>query len=232
MPKLEEMERLRDAGVPVPRFAEVTPDTDLDPADWGPTVIVKPGFALSSLGIGMAIRRTQAVRYRPPEDYPEDHPGRHGPMIVQRFVRTGPTVRHMRVVTLFGEPLLAMQEVSELPAPPDWLPDDFLQTLYVRASRGSRRRTVLFDDDVLAFARQTAGAFPEIPLQACDIVREDPGGALYALEINPGGNTWPFSNRWAASMREELGIDDMRTPFQAWRRAAECLAAQTRAMAA
>lgn len=232
IPKIVEMKRLRDAGVAIPRFEELVAGTVLNPEEWGPIVILKPGDQFASLGIGMALRRTEAVHYDPPDSYPESHPARRAPMIVQRFIRTGPTVRHMRVITLFGAPLLAMREVSEIPAPPDWLPDDFLQCLQVRASRGSRQRTLLHEDDVIAFARQAAAVFSEIPLQACDIVRDEKTGALYALEVNPGGNTWPFSNRWSATMREELGIDDLRRPFEAWQRAAECLIAKTRAEAA
>jgi hypothetical protein len=38
-------------------------------------------------------------------------------------------------------------------------------------------------------------ACPGIPLQACDIVREDSSGRLFILEINAGGKTWDFSFR-------------------------------------
>src|SRR4051794_23809687 len=42
MPKIAEMTRLRDAGVLIPQFEELGPETVLHPQDWGPIVILKP----------------------------------------------------------------------------------------------------------------------------------------------------------------------------------------------
>src|SRR6187431_2389519 len=40
--KIEELKALDRHGIPVPRWQLFTPGLDLDPADWGPAVVVKP----------------------------------------------------------------------------------------------------------------------------------------------------------------------------------------------
>jgi hypothetical protein len=47
--------------------------------------------------------------------------------------------------------------------------------------------------DVMAHTRIAYDAFPGIPLQASDIVRDYSSGRLFILKINAGGNTWDFS---------------------------------------
>src|SRR6516225_4169977 len=88
--KLEQVERLAAAGVPVPRTAMLKPDLVLDPAVWGEFVIVKPtDLVRSSHGHGVKLMRTSRVRFKPTSDYPPDHPGHYGPMLVQQFIDTG-----------------------------------------------------------------------------------------------------------------------------------------------
>lgn len=40
--KADELQRLEHAGLPTPRSIILTPDTVLDPEEWGPYVVVKP----------------------------------------------------------------------------------------------------------------------------------------------------------------------------------------------
>src|SRR5690242_12976050 len=45
IPKLEQLSRFKAAGLPVPAFAEISPDVVLPPQAFGPLVVVKPGFS-------------------------------------------------------------------------------------------------------------------------------------------------------------------------------------------
>lgn len=231
MSKLAELERLRDHGLPVPPFFELRPDTERRAAELGPLVIVKPAFEFSSHGSGAVLQRSHRVRYRRPLDYPIGHAGRGGPMIVQRFVPTGPTPRHYRVLTLFGQPLLGRYDVSTIPFPPFDAPDEELERAVIVSSFPNRTATLVDDEEVFALARRTYGALPEIPLQGVDVLREEGTGRLHVLEINPGGNTWIFSNQWSANLKRSVGLDDLSVPFDSWRKAAEVLIARTRAEA-
>jgi hypothetical protein len=231
MSKLRELERLRDHGLPVPPFVELRPETERQVAELGPLVIVKPAFELSSHGRGAVLQRSNRVRHRAPVDYPADHPGRRGPMIVQRFVPTGPTPRHYRVLTLFGRPLFSRYDVSTIPFPPLDAPDEVLEQAVIVSSFPHRTASLVAEDDVLDLARRTYDAMPEIPLQGVDVLREEGTGALHVLEINPGGNTWIFSSQWSTNLKRSVGMDDLSVPFDSWRVAAEVLIERTRAEA-
>jgi hypothetical protein len=195
IPKLEQLSRFQAAGLPVPAFAEITPDLVLPAEAFGPLVVIKPGFSVASHGHHMTLASREAVRFQSREAYPGDHPGRYGPMFAQRFIDTGPFINHHRVLTLFGTPLLAFKTISQAPRPSLDSADDVLAAIAVKARRrdGSIARELTWDTDVLQLARRTYAALPEIALQGVDIVREEKSGKLYVLEANPGGNTWIFS---------------------------------------
>ncbi len=80
------MKALREAGVNVPEFVEIVPDMGLVPEAFGEVVLVKSSGLGASNDKGMELRRASDVRFRAPESYPDDHPGRHGPMFAQRFI--------------------------------------------------------------------------------------------------------------------------------------------------
>ena len=81
----------------------IEPGIRLDPAVWGPYVVVKP--TLGGRGDDVRIRKTGRVRYEPPESFPPEHRIRKGPLIAQRFVYTGPWAVSYRVCTFFGRAL-------------------------------------------------------------------------------------------------------------------------------
>jgi hypothetical protein len=239
IPKLEQVARFRAAGVPTPESVEITPDVALPEAAFGSHVVVKPGHSLASGGSHMTLMRREAVRFRAPESYPDNHPGRQGPMYAQRFVDTGPFVNHYRVLTLFGEPLLAFKTTSQVERPPLDAPDDVLATVQIKATRKGGiplRRELFQDSDVLTMARRTYLALPEIPLQAVDIAKDAATGSLFVLEANPGGNTWIFSKRSgsgmsAASLTKALGVERLTDQFDAFTAAARVLIERTRSAA-
>ena len=207
IPKFEELRRLTAAGVPVPRTAILTPDLQLDEADWGEFVVVKPtDIGTSSQGLGFTLMRTRRVRFIPPSDYPAGHPGRLGPMMVQRYINTGDHIAVYRALMYFGEPLYVMcnrafERRVDLSAN-----DDVIEASPVAGKAvGEYEKSFPLDADVLALGRAAHAAIPEIPLKGCDIVREAATGEVFVLELNCGGNTWHFSSNHQAESRAKNG---------------------------
>src|SRR5690606_9866326 len=87
MGKIEQLAALEAAGLPVPRWTEITRETRLDQRDWGSYVVVKPSRGVR--GAFVRIAKTGRVQYIDPSDFPPNHPGRRAPMIAQKFVYTG-----------------------------------------------------------------------------------------------------------------------------------------------
>ena len=233
MPKDEQIRRLEAGGIRVPASCVLTPETVLPADRFGAHVVMKPLAPSASWGQGQTLMRRTDVRYRAPSDYPEGHLGRLAPMLVQRFIDTGPKVNHVRVNTLFGEPIYAFQ-VTAHQAHPDLATATpaALAAIRVRAVPPNRTIRLVQDPAVFAFARRVYAAVPEIPLHGLDIVREAATGELYALEINPGGNTWPFScNDYIADHQRQIGVQDLSVFFDSWTVAARALVAKTRAEA-
>jgi hypothetical protein len=234
IPKLEQLARFKAAGLPVPATADIVPDILLTEADFGSHVVVKPAHSQASHGHHFVLMRRQAVRYRAREAYPEDHPGRYGSMLAQRFVDTGPFVNHYRVLTLFGQPLIAFKTTSTEPRPSLDASDEVLAATAVKARRRDApiAREVTRDADVLDLARRVYEALREAPLQGVDIVREAGTGRLFVLEANPGGNTWIFSKgEMSLRLKAQLGVESLADPFDAFTTAATVLIERTRAEA-
>jgi hypothetical protein len=234
IPKLEQIARFKAAGVPIPASAEITSNLVLPASEFGSLVVVKPGFSEASRGQSITLMRREAVRFQPRHSFPADHPGRYGPMIVQRFIDTGPCVNHHRVLALFGSPLLAFKTTSERPRQSLDSSDELLATIAVKARRrdGPIAREFTSDADILELARRTYSALPEAALQGVDIIREAKSGKLYVLEANPGGNTWIFSKgEMTARLKAALGVERLADQFDAFRTAAKVLIERTRAEA-
>jgi hypothetical protein len=231
MPKLLQMQLMRRIGVPVPDWALVEPESRFQAADWGKLVVVKPtGNLLASYARGVELKLTENVEFLPLASYPKTHPGHYGPMFIQRYIDTGPYPAKIRVLTLFGTPLYAEEIRSE---DPQLIPDpptaEGLQNVQITVVNGPRTRRFVYDRDVLDLARKVYRAAPFIPLQGCDFIREADTGKLYALEFNPGGNTWHFSSKMSGHQRVEG--KKRQEQFNAFELAADSLIAQTRASA-
>jgi hypothetical protein len=236
IPKIDELRRLAAAGVPVPLTTRLTPDLTLDPEKWGEFVIVKPtDIATSSHGLGIQLMRTHRVRYIAPEDYPPDHPGRRGPMIVQQFVDTGDRLTTYRVLTLFGVPLNAQLNTAAGRRVDLSAPDEVIESAPIALqATGTNRDMELASDNVMfALARAAHDAIPEIPLKGVDLLRDERTGKWYVIELNCGGNTWHFSSRYFAEFRQKYPEFEVsrRRQFDAMRTAARVLVARTLAEA-
>ena len=234
IPKLEQIARFEAAGLPVPASAEITPGLDLPESKFGRYVVVKPGFSQSSRGQFITLMRREVVHFQPRQTFSDDHPGRYGPMVAQKFIDTGIFASHHRVLTLFGVPLLAFKTTAETARTSLESSDDELAAIPLKARRrdGPVKREFTTDSDILALATRAYSALPEIALQGIDIIREAESGKLYVLEANPGGNTWIFSKgEMTTRLKAALGVERLTDQFDAFVTAAKILIERTRAEA-
>lgn len=232
LPKSEQYRRYRAAGLPVPDWEVICPDTRLDPQIWGEYVIVKPDLARKAAGI--VIKKTGRVRYAAPETFPRDHPGRHAPMVAQKFVYTGRWANHFRITTLFGRTLFAVRCEADNSFRP-------LESRYgfkgaagvggapVVSNKKTSRYTLSYDRDVIALGEKAHMAFPEIPLLGHDIVRDADTGELFVLESNTRGDVWLLSSGTGRSLQATNGFD-LYSQFDALDVAADALIDKVRAI--
>ena len=225
-PKGEQYERLARIGVPVPAWQRIAPGIRLDPAEWGPYVVVKP--ELGRKGAEIFIKRTGRVRYRPPETSPEQRPARRALLIAQRFVYTGRWPSNYRVVTLFGRALMCWRcEADHGYEPLDsrW---DFKARggITIVSNKRDSHYGLAFDRDVIALAEQAHAAFPDQPLLGTDIVRDADSGKLYVIECNPRGDAWLISSDMGRMIEAANGLD-FKAQFSALEVASEALIRET-----
>ncbi len=231
-----QLKRLKEIGIPVPMWDILTPGTKLDPALWGPVVLLKPlGYEWTSKGLGMSLVPTEKLRYRPPEEYPPEHPGRHTPFLVQSFIDTGSHAGSYRVNTLLGAPLYSVFIELERPRIDlaDLREETASEAIATNSSTvGTRQRWMADDKDVLDLARRCHDAYPDVPLMGIDILRDVHTGRLYVLELNTASDTWHISSRFYAHFRNgEITQEKMIAQFGAWDVAADALIEHTRRLA-
>ena len=200
MPKIEEMRRLAAAGVRVPRFRLVEPETRLDEADWGPFTVLKPDVGRQ--GLGVTLSRTRDVRWVDPRSWPAGDPRRGRRMVAQVFVDTGTYPSIYRVMTVFGRAVYSTVSRSKR-ARPDLDPAGAEPIDMSIAATVERDLRMSYDMEVIRAAEAIYPAMPDIPVHGVDIIREAATGLLYVLEINPSGLTWHISS--------DLGRYRMRT---------------------
>jgi hypothetical protein len=225
-----EYRRLDAAGIPVPRWTVISPDTQLDPTEWGPYVVEKP--TTGRRGAQVRIRKTGRVRYAPPETLPEGHLGRDGPMLAQRFIYTGEWPTSYRVFTLFGDVLLCYRQVTNARGQALKGRWRFAETGGVSIVSNTLDMNVelIKDDEVIQLAeRAHREAFPDFPVLAFDIVRDAETGACYVLECHAQG-AWPLSDS-GTGIEAANGLD-FTAQFNLVDRAAAILARETVARAA
>lgn len=224
--KIGEYERLGRAGVPVPEWTAIGPDTRLDPAHWGPYVVEKP--SMGRLGAFVRVRRTSRIAHVPPDDLPPDHHGRLGPMLAQRFIYTGEWPTSYRVVTLFGEVLFCYRQTTRgrgSPLKGRW---DFRGGgITIVSNTLDMQVEADADAEVIALAEHAhRAAFGDLALLSFDIVRDAETAELFVLECHPRGSGWGFANRTGRGIQEKNGVD-LEKQFDGIEKAARILAAMT-----
>lgn len=205
IPKLEQLDMLRRAGVNVPRAEAFSLGMDLDPTLWGDLVLLKPtALEASSHGEGVQVFRTSKLRRMSKDGFPDTHPIHNHAMMVQEFVNTGEFPSKYRALILCGEPLYIQHTILNNSRPALNATDEALEAALVATGGGERTYHHGHYPDILAFAKRMAIAFPDIPLLGCDVVKDITTGKLYGLEGNPAGNVWHFSSRMWAERRKLL----------------------------
>lgn len=228
LPKHVELEQLRAAGIPVPDWVVIEPDTRLDPAVWGPYVVVKP--TLGGMGVDIRIRRTGRVRYEEPGS---GDAFRKGPLIAQRFIYTGPWAVSYRVCTFFGRALYCLRveqshQKRRLESRWQFAGSATGGGIQIIAPSKTSTYSLAEDEDVIALAEGAHRfAFPDYPVLGIDLVRDAESGQLSVLEANTSGAVWHLSSRVGISMQRAQGID-LYSQFGALDRAAEQLVEATR----
>lgn len=220
--KSDQYRVLEAAGISVPQWALVTPETRLDPVDWGDYVVEKPDRG--ARGAYVRVKRTGRVRYKDPETMEEDNPGRRAGMLVQHLIDTGPVPVSYRVKTFFGTPILALRyDGGREP----WYKHDgqgqrkITGSSVVATGRGCRI-TFANETDLLDLGRRTHAAFADLPVLGIDMVRDVSDGRLWVLEVNPEGDTWNFGCRGGHQLMKAAGLDFYKQ-FDALDRCAEAL---------
>lgn len=241
--KLDQYHRFRDAGISSPRTERFKFGQRYLEHDFGRFVVLKPlPLELTSLQVGMMLCETARLQEQSQAAFPPEHFLRRAPALVQSFVDTGRRPEYFRVLTLLGEPILWMRVKSAAEQVDlgrltvldiEKAIVDPRSTLGTAGTNFAKFLEFEVPDDVMALARIVYAVFPDIPLQACDIVREDSSGRLFILEINAGGNTWDFSSHRVAGSREKLGgRTGLVSLYDPWTRAARVLIKKTRELAA
>lgn len=226
MSKARELERLHEVGIPVPDWTVISPETVLDPADWGPYVVEKP--TSGHRGAHIRVRKTGRVSYQPPESFPRGHPGRKTPLLVQRFVYTGEWPTSYRVYTLFGEVLAFYRLSTESRGGPLASRWDFRKGgINIIANTKDMKIDLAVEDDVTALAsRAHKAAFPHVPSLSIDVVRDAETGDLYVLETHPHGS-WVFSLKVFDEVEAANNLA-LRSHFDVFGNAARVLVRETR----
>lgn len=234
LPKDKELEQLGAAGIPVPDWVMIRPGTQLDPADWGPYVVVKP--TVSRRGEDIRIHKTGRVRYEPPESFPSEHRAHWGPLIAQRFVYTGPWAVSYRVCTFLGRALYSWrveQSHQKRRLESRW---QFAGTatgggIQIIAPSKTSTYTLSDDEEMIALAERAHRlAFPDYPYLGIDLLRDAESGQLWVIETNTGGGVWHLSSTTGIDIQHAHGID-FYSQFGALDRAAEQLVEVTRRQA-
>jgi hypothetical protein len=201
--KTDEMKGLKAAGLPVPEFALLTPGQPVAGIGWGPLTILKPNVA--TLGAGVRLVRTRALLFPPPGAPSLLGVGGERPLVAQRYIDSGPHAESWRILTIFGRPLYSSRTRALNPRP-DLSGDGSLDGA-VASNVMPRIVRLDIDPDVIALAAKAHAAFPDVPVQGVDIVREAGTGKLFVIEINAGWNTWHFSSPFGKKLQAEFGLD-------------------------
>lgn len=229
--KTDQYQLFLKAGLPTPKTGVFKFGMKPDPAMFGDYVILKP-LRINSKGLGIHLVRTKRVAALKPELFNASHPIHNDVYLIQQFIDTGDYPTHFRVETLLGEALCCRTIFSSIKRPSLLASDRTLLDGQVASNavvKGSNHTAAARDEEVIAFAKRISETLPDVPLQGCDVLREAGTGKLYALECNPGGNSWAFSAPDGENAREAFGgKQGMIDHLGAWDAAARALVARTR----
>lgn len=228
--KLDQLKRYKQHGIPFPPAAVFRWGMSPDPAIYGDYVVLKP-LDLEAGSLGHAeLWPTAQIAELLPDSFQPSHPIRRFAYLIQKYIHTGDHPTSTRITNVCQSNVVSY--VMRLRTPVDLTNNT--QNQVIATNGGDRDRSIIYHDKQLQLATQAAACFPNIPIQAMDIVTDEDTQQSYILESNLGGNTWHFSSRYASKMREEMGEDarqKMLDQFDCYNTAAKALAEATRSLA-
>jgi hypothetical protein len=201
-------ERFRSAGIPTPPTLLFRFGMTLDPMIFGEFVVIKPlDVEQTSQGVGVQLFRRHRLEKLHLWDFPRDHPMHHARegYLVQKFVDTGPYPSFYRVQTFFGRVIYSWHSILKTPRCPLDAPDEEIERTKIVSQGGEKDRKLVKDSQIVSLAEKVHAQFPDIPILAIDVLRDEATGDLYVLECNPGGNTWHFSSKVGEKIRLGFG---------------------------
>jgi len=224
--KSQECRALENHGIRVPRWALLRETDRPDLGPFGEYVVSKPDRG--GRGAEVKIRRKRRLGWKPPEN---QWARQCSDLLIQEFIYTGRWPVSYRVTTLFGKAICSWRNQADRSRRPLAGPEVFADQSgggMSIVSSGSGCTYRLDDDpEIIALAERAHGAFPEIPLLGVDVIREEPSGRLYVIEVNSCGHTWHFSSPKGRQIQAQFGFD-MENQFDGLRKAAHVLLDKTR----
>lgn len=238
--KLDQYARFRSLGISSPHTERFVFGRHYDEREWGEFCVLKPlPLGRTSKGTAKLIR-TRRLEEIQLSDFASDHFLKSAPALVQQFIDTGKKPAYHRVMTLFGKPLLWWRGFSPIERPDLTADDAQIESAVIEPKHETiknnyavkDRRDLHIAPEFFDFAERMHSAFPNIPLQGSDILKEGKTGKLYAIEINGGGNVWHFSSSIFERSRNQMGgRDALIKHFDPWPKAAQVLIEKTREFA-
>ncbi|NQT16887.1 MAG: ATP-grasp domain-containing protein [Planctomycetes bacterium] len=224
--KSEECRALEAHGIPVPRWTLLTEANQPDLSRFGEYVVSKPDRG--GRGAEVKIRVKRRLRWKLPEN---QWARQCSDLFVQEFIYTGRWPVSYRVTTLFGKVLFCWRNEADrgrrpLPGPEVFGNQSGGGMSIVSSGRGCTYR-LENDPAIIALGERAHGAFPNVPLLGVDVIREQPSGKLYVIEVNSCGHTWHFSSPVGRSIQAQFGLD-LENQFDGLRKTAHLLLDQTR----
>ena len=215
----------------MPKWALLTRDQRPSLEDFGPYVVCKPDAGAK--GAEVKIKRTGRVRWNPPANNLARRLKSDG-LLAQEFIYTGPWPVSYRVTTLFGKALFSCRVEADRSRRPLQGPDQFRSQgggMSICSSGKACTFELNHDREVIELGERAHAAFPDIAVLGVDIIREQPSGKLYVIEVNSTGGTWHFSSATGQSVQQGAEIN-FESQFDGLKTAAEVLVEQTHRAAA
>jgi len=228
LPKSEEYRKLEAAGIPVPKWALLSPSVSPDLSDFNEYVVQKPDCG--GRGAEVRIKRRTRVRWKPPTNSRALSSGVCN-LVIQEFIYTGRWPSSYRVTTWFGQPLFAWKVTASKSRRPLAERYGFRNGqsgggISICSSGSGCTFDLCYESDVLELAGRAHREFPDYPILGCDIVRDADDGQLYVIETNSCGHLWHFSSAIGRGIQHDNGID-FKSQFNGLQRAADVLVEET-----
>jgi hypothetical protein len=226
--KFEQYQRYVLANISTPKTIEYEIGQEIDINEWGEYIFLKSRN--SSYSENSFLIPTKYILDIEPYF---KKLGLSNKMLLQRFIYSGKSANHYRVLNFLGEPLFCAKVNNPYPIK---LPSSLDEAFNNNTTQTSRRdvilpRTLEFNKEVLNFSQKVYNVFQDQPLQGIDIIVEESTNKLFVLEGNQGGNIWSFSHK-TSPMLTFLGRKALLTQFNAFDVACDVLIKKTHELAA